>query len=350
MSTPAKELIAVSHVGFIFNEAALKQLTTIFSRIAFMLLSAMLRPNAAHLFTPEFNKNRQALVDLGILYEPDIEKSKLSADDDVRNSVLSLIPDANEIIKPFGVTVEEMLAARNDKEEFQKIREKTKLPPEELAARIPDYGRAMQTYKRITINTTRLHAIGVRNSENSDAYATIPSGDSTLDDDDQRLNKHDVLKITVVVPVPDEQASWQQILEYRDDADSQGGFFELKEWMSDIAGGLIAEAEAQQKLEFLLDEYRRVLQRHDIPMNWTTLEAFVVTTPDERQTFTRFQKGQSSSPLFSVEHRKLGLLDAESTLPGSIVAFVLPATSMFSYDTLPQKSDVGLGHSQYRER
>src|ERR1044072_2731087 len=33
MSTPAKELIAVAHVAFLNNEAALKQLVTIFNRI-----------------------------------------------------------------------------------------------------------------------------------------------------------------------------------------------------------------------------------------------------------------------------------------------------------------------------
>ena len=240
MSRPAKELIAVSHVGFIRNEAALKELTTIFSRIAFLALSVMLRPNAAHLFTPEFNKNLSTLVDLGILYEPDMEKSKATADNDVRNSILSLIPDANEIMKPFGVTVEEMFAARNNKEELKKIREKSRVSAEEHAARIPDLGRAMQTYKRMSVNTTRMQAIGVRNSENSDAYAIIPSGDSTLDDDDQRLTKHHVLKIAVVVPVPDEQTSWQQIFDYRNDTDAQGGFFELKEWMSDVARGVIA--------------------------------------------------------------------------------------------------------------
>ena len=65
-------------------------------------------------------------------------------------------------------------------------------------------------------------------------------------------------------------------------------------------------------------------------MNWTKLEAFVVTTASELQTFTRFREGQSASPLFSVEHRKLGLLDAESILPGSIVAFVLQGKSMLS--------------------
>ena len=330
MSMPSKELIAVAHVAFINDEAALKQLVTIFNRIAFAALSVALRPNAAHFFTPEFVQNTSMLVDMGILYEPVMEKWKPDADSATPNSVLSLFDDVNEILRPFGVSVEEMLAARNDKDEAKRIREKTALPVQELAAKVPEPERLMQIERGLTVNITRMFAIQLRNRENSDAYATIPSEDSSLDDDDQRPNKHDVLKIAVVVPVPDEQASWQQIIEYRNDSDSQGRFFELKEWMSDISRGAIAEAEAQQKLEFLLDQYRRVLQRHEIQINWTKLEAFVVTSADDSQRSTPFEKDQSASPLFSVEPRKLALLETESTLPGNIVAFVTQAKSMFS--------------------
>lgn len=326
MSTPSKELVAIAHVAFINNEAALKQLVTIFNRIAFNALSVAMRPNAAHLFTPEFVKTRSMLVDLGILYEPDMEKWKPAADSATPKSLLSLFDDINEILRPFGVSVEGMLAARNDKDEAKRIREKVALPVEEFGANVPNHERLIQTERRLTVNMTRMFAIQVRNQENSDAYATIPSADSSLDDDDQRPDKHDVLKIAVVVPVPDEQASWQQIIEYRNDSDSQERFLELKEWMSDISRGAIAEAEARQKLEFLLDQYRRVLQRHEIQINWTKLAAFVVSSADN----SPFQKDQSASPLFSVEPRKLALLETESTLPGSIVAFVTKTKSMFS--------------------
>lgn len=329
MSTPSQELISIAHVAFVYNEPALKELVTIFNRIAVQGLSMVLRPEAAHFVTPEFAKYRSMLVDLGILYEPDMGAWNPS-DGDTRNSILSLFGDVNEILRPFGTSVEEMLAARNNKEEFQKIRERTKLSNEDLAARITAPERLLQTERRLTVNTTRMFAIQVRNANNPDAYATIPSGDSSLDEDDQRPNKHDVLKIAVAVALPEEQASWQQIIEYRNDPDSQGRFLELKEWMSDIARGAIAAAEAKEKLEFLLNQCRLALQRHEIPINWTKLEAFVVTSADYSESLIRFQKGPSASPLFWVEPRRLALLEAESTLPGSIVAFVTQAKSMFS--------------------
>src|ERR1041384_7935336 len=182
MSIPSKELIAIAHVAFINNEAALKQLVTIFNRIGYNALSLALRPDAAHLSTPEFVKNRSMLVDLGILYEPDMEKLNPAADSAARTPVLSVFDDINEILRPLGISMEEMVAARNDKEKAERIREKMARPVEELAAMVPDHERLMQTEKRLAVNMTRMFAAQVRNQENSDAYATIPSGDSSLDD------------------------------------------------------------------------------------------------------------------------------------------------------------------------
>ena len=318
MSTPSKELIAVAHIALLPNEAALKQLATIFHRICFPeSLWVALRPDPGRVLPQGFLESRCMLIYLGILYELDM-KNWQAADSAAENSLFSLFDDMNELLSPFGFTVEEMFAARNDPEEMKRIRKLSELPD---AAKVPDYEQVIKTERRFSVNTTRMCAIQVRNGGQSDAYATIPSGDSSLDDDDPRPNKHDVLKIAVVVPVPHEQTSWQQIIEYRGDSDSQGRFFELKEWMTDITRGTIAKAEAQKKIEFLLDQYRRVLERHEIQIDWTKLEAFVVTGADD----SPFQTDQHASPLFSVQPRKLALLESESTLPGSVVAFVTQA-------------------------
>ena len=79
-----------------------------------------------------------------------------------------------------------MLAARNDKEELKKIRERTTLTPEELAARNPDNQSLLRAERRVSDNLIRIFATQVRNAESPEAYAIIPSGDSSLGDDDQR--------------------------------------------------------------------------------------------------------------------------------------------------------------------
>jgi hypothetical protein len=179
----------------------------------------------------------------------------------------------------------------------------------------------------LSVNVTRLFALQVRNAEGLDAYATIPRGDNTLDHDNQHPEQHDVMKITLVVPVPDEQVPWDDILQYRQDPDSQNRFFELKEWISDVASGSLTRGEVGEKLEVVLDRYRKLMETHQMQMNWTRLEAYVVTTAD---VLGDLDASLSRSTLFSVEGRKLALLEGESTSPGSVVTFVIQAKSMLA--------------------
>jgi len=323
MSAPSKELIAAAHVAFPTNEAALKQHVMMFGRIAIQGLGMVL--SNTQFITPEFARNRARLAEMGILFEPDMQKLKTSVDDS-RKFLSFLIDDANEILKTFGVTVEEMMAARQDEEKLSQIKQKTSSTS---APNIADPQKLIQSEQRITVNLTRLFALQVRNIEGLDAYATIPSGDNTLDHEDQRPGQHDVMKIALVLPVPDEHVSWDDILEYRKDGDSQNRFFELKEWMSDVARGSLTRAEAGQKLEVVLDRYRKLLTAHQMQINWTRLETFVVSTANVIRELRTFVQSQRST-LFSVEGRKLALLEGESTSAGSEVAFVIQAKSMLA--------------------
>jgi hypothetical protein len=328
MSGPSKELLAAPHVGFLLNEAALKQHGTMFGRIAVQELKIVLRN--AHFVTPEFARNRARLAEMGILFEPDMQKLTSPVDDAYRNSFSFLMNDVNEILKPFGTSVEEMIAARNDEAKAARIKQKTAQSRSTYESNMGDPQKLIETEQRLSVNLTRLFALQVRKIEGRDACATIPSGDNTLDHDDQRPEQHDIMKISVVVPVPDETVSWDDILQYREDPDSQNRFIALKEWMSDVACGSLTGAEVGEKLEVLLDRYRKLLETHQVQINWTRLEAYVVTRADVLRELDAFRQTQRSGALFSVEGRNLTLLEGESTSAGSEVAFVIQAKSMLA--------------------
>ena len=103
--------------------------------------------------------------------------------------------------------------------------------------------------------------------------------------------------------------------------------------MCNVGSGSIPPAEVAGSLEFLLDRCRWHFGRHQLSSNWKTLEAFIVSSGETVEKFGRFRRGQSASPLFYVEHRKLGLLDGESTSAGGEIAFVITTKSMFEFPT-----------------
>jgi hypothetical protein len=94
-----------------------------FGRIAVHGLGIVLRN--AHFVTPEFARNRARLAEMGILFEPDMQKLTTSVDDAYTNSVTFLMNDVNEILKPFGLSVEEMIAARNDEAKAAQVKQKS---------------------------------------------------------------------------------------------------------------------------------------------------------------------------------------------------------------------------------
>ena len=326
--SPSNEVIAVAHVGFTTNEAALKQHAIMFSRIAIHGLGLMLREE--HFVNPKFARNRARLAEAGVLFEPDLQKLTTPVDESYKKDASFLMEDANEILKSVGMSIEEMLAARNDKEKAAEIKQRSAQPMSTDPATVSDQQKLIEAERRISVNLTRFFAHQVRQIEGLHAYPTIPSGDNSLDWEDQRPEQHDVMKIGLVVPVPDEQVSWDDVLEYRKDSDFPNRFFELKEWMSDVGRGSLTRGEVGEKLELLLDRYRKLLETHQMQINWARLEAYVVTTADVLRDLDAFRQDQRASTLFSIEGRKLKLLEGEMTAPGSEVAFVIQGKSMLS--------------------
>ncbi len=331
MTTQSSELVGVAHQAFIFDEVSLKRMVTMFNRIAIPALSLTL--TQSDFFSPEFAQNQARLAELGILFEPDVEKLRTSALQDPEKILDVIGDDLNELMMPIaGMGMEEMLAAQEDKEKLSEINQRsaeayTRLQSE-VASGSLDPEKLWELGKRLSVNITRVMTIQLREVENVDAYAVIPDTHSSLDQDDPSPTKHDVVKIVLAaLPVPADDVPWEQIIEYRNDPESQ--FFDLKNALSEIATGSLTPIKAKEKVTYLLNQYRAHLERHQIKTTTRPLETFVVTTADSLNKLADFGQSDAVQSLFSLEHRKLGLLDGESTAAGSTVAYVTNTSSFF---------------------
>lgn len=291
LSTPVKELVAVPHAAFVTDKPAFKQLVMMFDRIAFQD-NIVTDPNIA---SPEFTW----LQELGILF--DFDMAKLANDDEYRPTFDQIGTVLGETLMPaVGLNFDETVAAGETVDLFE----------------------VLKMTMRIGTNVTRLTTSLLRKRECLNAYAVIPSEHSSLDQDDE--GDQDVAKIVLpTLPVPEDDVTWQQILEFRHHPNP---FSLVKNWMSDVARGLLTPDEAEERLELLLNQYRARLETHQMKTTTTTLEAFVVTTAD---VLYRFRSGERA--LFSLEHRKMALLAGESTSAGSEVAYVIKTKSLLPF-------------------
>jgi hypothetical protein len=320
MSTHPKDVVAVVDPAFTLNEAALKQVAVLFSRIAQPSLSGLINLTAP-LQQENITGHVARLAEAGVLFEPDIKPSK---DQGFKHQMLK---DLDELYKPVGVSGEEFLASRKDEKKAREIKNKVR----DLDMSGGDPLRMFSIMQRMAVNLTRFVAIELRNLHQMDAHPIVPAEFSSFEQDDEHPNKQDVLKITVAaLPLPDKDVSWEQILEYRNDLNSLNRFLDLRNWINETARGEFSFSEVQQRLGSVLKRFRKQMEFHRFKTVTAAFEAFVTTNSDNLFSF----HGSTSliGASCSVEQRQLALFKNESPAEGGVIAYVLDAESLLSSD------------------
>lgn len=322
MLTQTKEFLAIAHALIGMDETALKQLAVIFNRIGIQALSLDL--SKTPFISPDFIKLRTWLAESGVLFDLDIDKLKGTTAHDYAKTREMIREDADLFTMPtYGMTAHEIIAAREDEEKIAEIKKRSRETYSRLADGSLDPVRLQEIALRLSTNTTRMLASKLRDIEDVDACVVFPSYFSSIEQDDPRIAKYDVVVITVgALPVPVESVPWQQIIEYRDDPDTKDSFLLIKDWMIEVARGSFTLLQVEESLDYLLNRFRRNLETHQINATTMALVSYVVTNPEFLEVLAGAGPEWGTRALFSVEHRRIGLLEGESTSPGSAVAFL----------------------------
>jgi len=334
MTIQPRNLVAVPDTTCVMDEAALKQLSIMFDRIAMPPLAFM---NANTYETEETKKMRAWLVATGILLELNFDSVSKGVSKEDRKTHELLKEDSNVFLNAYGTSVDEMLAARGDPEKMTEIKQRgAQVTPESMFSSI-DPDKLVEAMQRMISEVTRISTIGLRRVDKLDAYAVIAAEHSSLEHEDNRSTRHDVLKFAFGFPVPDEYVPWQQILEFRNDPESKNEFAMLKNCVSDIARGSLSPAHGDSNLNlinetlgYLLNRYRHQMDLHGLAIESKRMEVFVVTTSAIAAQFEGSSWRSVGQSVFAIEPRKLALLEGESTTAGSEVAYVIESRSVFS--------------------
>lgn len=174
----------------------------------------------------------------------------------------------------------------------------------------------------------RRFAVQLREVNHMDAYPLLDTFHSVHE---HQATKDAVLQIVLnTLPYPDESISWEQIIEYRSDPDSQDKFLDLRHWMSEMARGELTPIEVEEKLEYLMSQYQRHMKLHKMKANQGVLETVIVSPAELAENLIKFKWGQIAKDLFSIKQRKIALMEGELTSPGSEVAYIVKARETFS--------------------
>jgi hypothetical protein len=177
---------------------------------------------------------------------------------------------------------------------------------------------------------TRCIAIELREIYKLDAYPVYYFTSFQESPTSQSLKRDIIQFVLNSLPVPDDSTPWEQIIEYRSDTDSQSKFLALRHWMSEVARAELTPAEVEEKLEYLIDQYRQHMRLHRMKTNAGTLETIVTTSAEVLGDLASFKWGKAAEALFSLKKRQVALLEGELTAPGNEVAYIVKARETFS--------------------
>lgn len=194
-------------------------------------------------------------------------------------------------------------------------------------------GKMFEVFDRLNRRTLpldlRLAALAFRQKAGYDAHPVMPG--MTLDDLDAVATKTDIIEITLAaLPCPSELVSWDEIIEFRNDPSAMYSLRALRVWTTEMARGKYTVRDAQERLEFLILEYRRHLDLHRIEARTGVFGVAVNVAADVAEHVANLKFGTAARALFSLRQRRLGLLKAEASAPGREVAFLFKASRRFS--------------------
>jgi len=258
------------------------------------------------------------LVEQGIVF--DIQMPGTSEDDSVDDETMKLVDDWLKSDERFKGKIEQFVSYLEEKSEREHrtntykegIEPITNLMHEIYSTEL--FLRPLSTY--------------YRNNKNMDAYPLFFEIYPKLAR--QSAGVEDVIDITINhLPTPDDSTSWEQIIDFRDDPDTESKFLGFRVWMNEIARAKLTPLEIEQKLEWLLHEYQQHMKLHRMKTNASALETIIVSGAEFAENLAKLQFGKLAKGLFSIRHRKLALLEGELKSPGREIAFISKAQKLF---------------------
>jgi hypothetical protein len=132
------------------------------------------------------------------------------------------------------------------------------------------------------------------------------------------------------LPTPSGITPWERILDFRQDDDAMRTCLRLRNWANEIAKKDYTASEIEDKLRYLLHEYRKEARKHITESIRGLAQAVVVTTGELAENLSKLRFGQMAKALFSIRPVPLTLLQADPDVPGKDVAYIVGAQEKFA--------------------
>jgi hypothetical protein len=171
---------------------------------------------------------------------------------------------------------------------------------------------------------TRSNVFGLKRKGYKDVFPLL-SGKSSFNSSNR---KEEVINLLLnQFPTPDENTSWEQIIDFRNDEDSRLKYYSLIHWVNSVSSNNRPISEIEDEYEYLYQKYKKQFALHKMKTSLTTWEMIVAAGVDNVLSY----QGLPSliKNLFSLSKSRISLLEEEIKLPGQEIAYIYKANNTF---------------------
>lgn len=144
--------------------------------------------------------------------------------------------------------------------------------------------------------------------------------------------------IIKTLPVPVEDTPLEKILDFRQDESVRGALLAIRNWQNDISRSDLSALEVAARLEHLVHEYESRIKLHKLKYRTGIFNTLVTTTAEVIEHMSRLKFSSAANALFSIQSRKIALLEAERSAAGREVAYIAFARERFQNKSSQQSS------------
>jgi hypothetical protein len=143
--------------------------------------------------------------------------------------------------------------------------------------------------------------------------------------------KAQVIKvISNKMPFVDESISIQALKDFKNNEDSRRKYFALRNFINDLSRKEFSQAEMNERIEELLNDYEEDLKKHRIKYNLNAIETIVITTGYILENLIKLKFGELAKMFFTYKKEGIKLLEEELNLEGKEIAYINKANEYFT--------------------
>ncbi len=178
------------------------------------------------------------------------------------------------------------------------------------------------------ISLLRLLAIIMETTKGVTAVTTFPY--SKYIHEFPNSQKSYVAQIVInKLPLPNNETSWEQIIDYRNDPENQNNLLGLRQWIRKISREELSKTEIEDEIEWRINEFDKHMKIHKMKANTETLEVMVKAPLEIIENLIKLKFSKIPEPLFALKKRQINLMEAELNTPGREMSYIIKARETF---------------------